>query len=122
MPHRFCAFAALPRHLLPILLLIIMMLVILSVLMVVLLLLLVIIIVIVFVLPVVAVLFSCALSVGPRMGRAVKRPPTRFENWAIFEDWTKSERFPIHQSKSRKVAEDDPLLEALRILGLVMGD
>jgi hypothetical protein len=45
------------------------------------------------------------------------------ENWAIFEDWTMSERFPIHQRNSRKVAEDDPdLLEALRILGLVIGD
>jgi len=45
------------------------------------------------------------------------------ENWAIFEDWTRSERFPILQPKSRKVAEDDPdLLEALRILGLVIGD
>jgi hypothetical protein len=45
------------------------------------------------------------------------------ENWAIFEDWTMPNRFPIRQSKSRKVAEDDPdLLEALRILGLVIGD
>jgi hypothetical protein len=45
------------------------------------------------------------------------------ENWAIFEDWTMPERFPIHQPKSRKVPEDDPdLLEALQILGLVMGD
>ena len=45
------------------------------------------------------------------------------ENWAIFEDWTMPDRFPIRQSKSRKVAEDDPdLLEALRILGLVIGD
>ena len=45
------------------------------------------------------------------------------ENWAIFEDWTMPERFPIHQPNSRKVAEDDPdLLEALRILGLVIGD
>ena len=45
------------------------------------------------------------------------------ENWAIFEDWTMSERFPIDQPNSRKVAEDDPdLLEALRILGLVIGD
>ncbi len=45
------------------------------------------------------------------------------ENWAIFEDWTMSERFPIHQPNSRKVAEDDPdLLEALRLLGLVIGD
>lgn len=34
-----------------------------------------------------------------------------------------SERFPIHQPTSRKIAEDDPgLLEALRILGLVIGD
>ncbi|MGA7523571.1 MAG: hypothetical protein WBW84_14050 [Acidobacteriaceae bacterium] len=54
-----------------------MMLVILSVLMVLLLLLVIIIIVIVFVLLIVAVLFSCVLSVCPRMGRAVKRPPTR---------------------------------------------
>ncbi len=45
------------------------------------------------------------------------------ENWAIFEDWTMPDRFPIHQPNSRKVAEDDPdLLEALRILGLVIGD
>jgi hypothetical protein len=45
------------------------------------------------------------------------------ENWAIIEDWTMPERFPIHQPKSRKVADDDPdLLEALRILGLVIGD
>jgi hypothetical protein len=45
------------------------------------------------------------------------------ENWAIFEDWAVPERFPIRQPKSRKVAEDDPdLLEALRILGLVIGD
>jgi hypothetical protein len=45
------------------------------------------------------------------------------ENWAIFEDWTMPNRFPIHQLTSRKVAEDDPdLLEALRILGLVIGD
>ena len=45
------------------------------------------------------------------------------ENWAIFEDWTIPDRFPIHQPKSRKVAEDDPdLREALRILGLVIGD
>jgi hypothetical protein len=45
------------------------------------------------------------------------------ENWAIFEDWAMSERFPIHQPNSRKVAEDDPdLLEALRILGLVISD
>jgi len=45
------------------------------------------------------------------------------ENWAIFEDWSMSERFPIHQPNSRKVAEDDPdLLEALRIFGLVIGD
>ncbi len=45
------------------------------------------------------------------------------ENWAIFEDWTMPDRFPIHQPKSWKVAEDDPdLLEALRILGLVIGD
>jgi hypothetical protein len=45
------------------------------------------------------------------------------ENWAIFEDWTMPDRFPIHQPSSRKVAEDDPdLLGALRILGLVIGD
>jgi hypothetical protein len=45
------------------------------------------------------------------------------ENWAIFEDWTMPERFPIHQPHSQKVAEDDPdLLEALQILGLVIGD
>ena len=28
------------------------------------------------------------------------------ENWAIFEDWTLPDRFPIHQPNSRKVAED----------------
>jgi len=45
------------------------------------------------------------------------------EDWAIFEDWAISERFPIHQPNSRKVAEDDPdLLEALRILGLIVVD
>ena len=45
------------------------------------------------------------------------------ENWAIFEDWTMPDRFPIRQPNSRKIAEDDPnLLEALRILGLVIGD
>jgi hypothetical protein len=45
------------------------------------------------------------------------------ENWAIFEDWAISERFPILQPNSRKVAEDDPdLLEALRILGLIIVD
>jgi hypothetical protein len=34
-----------------------------------------------------------------------------------------SERFPFHQPTSQKVAEDDRgLLEALRILGLVIGD
>lgn len=45
------------------------------------------------------------------------------ENWAIFEDWTMSEPFPIHQPNSRKVSDDDPdLLEALRILGLVIGE
>jgi len=45
------------------------------------------------------------------------------ENWAIFEDWTLSERFPIHQSNSRRIAEDDPdLLEALRIPGLGAGN
>lgn len=32
-------------------------------------------------------------------------------------------RFPIRQPESRKVAENDPgLLEALRILGLMIGD
>jgi RES domain len=45
------------------------------------------------------------------------------ENWAIFEDWTLPDRFPIHQPKSQKVVEADPdLLEALRILGLMIGD
>jgi hypothetical protein len=45
------------------------------------------------------------------------------ENWAIFEDWTMPERFPIHQPKSRKVAEDDPdLMEAMKLLGLVLSD
>lgn len=45
------------------------------------------------------------------------------ENWAIFEDWTMPDRFPIRQPNSRKIAEDDPdFLEALRILGLVIGD
>jgi hypothetical protein len=45
------------------------------------------------------------------------------ENWAIFEDWNMPNRFPIHRPNSQKVAEDDPdLLEALRILGLVIGD
>jgi hypothetical protein len=45
------------------------------------------------------------------------------ENWAILEDWAVSERFPIHQPNSLKVAEDDPdLLEALHILGLIVGD
>jgi hypothetical protein len=45
------------------------------------------------------------------------------ENWAIFEDWTMPDRFPIRQPNSRKFAEEDPdLLEALRILGLVIGD
>jgi hypothetical protein len=45
------------------------------------------------------------------------------ENWAIFEDWAISERFPIHQPNSRKVAENDPdLLEALQILGLIIVD
>ena len=45
------------------------------------------------------------------------------ENWAVFEDWTMSDRFPIRQPNSRKVGEDDPdLLEALRILGLVVVD
>jgi hypothetical protein len=33
------------------------------------------------------------------------------------------DRFPIHQPELQKVAEDDPdLLEALQILGLVIGD
>jgi len=45
------------------------------------------------------------------------------ENWAIFEDWTMSERFPIHQPNSRKIAEGDPdLMEALRALGLILSD
>ena len=45
------------------------------------------------------------------------------ENWAIFEDWAVPERFPIYQPNSRKVAEDDPdLLEALRVLGLILTD
>ena len=45
------------------------------------------------------------------------------ENWAIFEDGAIPERFPIHQQNSRKVAGDDPdLLEALRILGLILGE
>ena len=45
------------------------------------------------------------------------------ENWAIFEDWTLPNRFPILQPKSQKIAENDPdLLEALRILGLRIGD
>jgi hypothetical protein len=45
------------------------------------------------------------------------------ENWAIFEDWTMSERFPIYQATSRKVAEDDPdLMEALKVLGLILSD
>jgi hypothetical protein len=45
------------------------------------------------------------------------------ENWAIFEDWTMSDRFPLHQPDSKRISEDDPdLLEALRILGLVIGD
>jgi hypothetical protein len=34
-----------------------------------------------------------------------------------------SDRFPIRRPNSQRVAEDDPnLLEALRILGLVIGD
>jgi hypothetical protein len=34
-----------------------------------------------------------------------------------------SERFPIHEPNSRKVAGDDPdLFEALRIPGLAIGD
>ena len=45
------------------------------------------------------------------------------ENWAIFEDWAIPQRFPIHQPNSRKVAEDDSdLLEALHILGLILGE
>ena len=45
------------------------------------------------------------------------------ENWAIFEDWTMSERFPIHQPNSQKVSKDDPdLTEALRVLGLLLSD
>jgi hypothetical protein len=45
------------------------------------------------------------------------------ENWAIFEDWTMPDRFPIRQPNSRKVAEDDPdLMEALRVLGLILSD
>jgi hypothetical protein len=33
------------------------------------------------------------------------------------------DRFPIYRPTSRNIAEDDPdLLEALRILGLVIGD
>ena len=45
------------------------------------------------------------------------------ENWAIFEDWTVPDRFPIHQPSSRRIAEDDPdLLEALRVLGLILSD
>ena len=45
------------------------------------------------------------------------------ENWAIFEDWTMLDRFPIRQPKSQKVAEDDPdLKEALRVLGLLLSD
>jgi hypothetical protein len=42
---------------------------------------------------------------------------------ALFENWMILDRFPIRQRNSQKVAEDDPdLLEALRILGLVIGD
>jgi len=45
------------------------------------------------------------------------------ENWAIFEGWTMSERFPIHQPNSQKVSKDDPdLTEALRVLGLLLSD
>ena len=45
------------------------------------------------------------------------------ENWAIFEDWTMPNRFPINQLKSRRVAEDDPdLMEALRALELILSD
>lgn len=41
----------------------------------------------------------------------------------IFEDWAIYERFPIHQPNSLKVADDDPdLIEALRILGLIIVD
>jgi hypothetical protein len=44
------------------------------------------------------------------------------ENWAILEDWTMPNRFPIHQLKSQKVDENDlDLREALRIHGLVIG-
>ena len=50
-------------------------------------------------------------------------PCQSLENCAIFEDWTMPGRFPIRQPESRKVAENDPdLFEALRILGLVIGD
>jgi len=45
------------------------------------------------------------------------------ENWAIFEDWTMSKRFPIRQPISWRIAEDDPdLIEALRVLGLILSD
>ena len=45
------------------------------------------------------------------------------ENWAIFEDSSMPNRFPIRQPNSRKIAEDDPdLLQALRVLGLVIGE
>jgi len=58
-----------------------------------------------------------------RISRAILCYGHAIENWAIFEDWTMPDRFPIHRPNSRKVAEDDPdLLEALRILGLVIGD
>ena len=44
------------------------------------------------------------------------------ENWAIL-DWAVSKRFPINQPNSRRVADDDPdLLEALRILRLILGE
>ena len=45
------------------------------------------------------------------------------ENWAIFEDGAIPRRFPIRQPNSRKVDGYDPdLLEALRILGLILGE
>lgn len=52
----------------------------------------------------------------PRYGHSI-------ENWAIFEDWAMSERSPFISRTRWKVAEDDPdLLEALRVLGLVICD
>ena len=45
------------------------------------------------------------------------------ENWAIFEDGAIPQRFPIRQPNSRKVDGNDPdFLEALRILGLILGE